>query len=194
MRLKKCLQAMFETRYSFDLDDMYKLNQGKAVQELESWNGMTKFVLNYVIQNALGGHAIPVSKTILSVLLLTEVVSETEASKWQAPGLERAVPKAKGPPFFSCLHQLAIAYADDPKNPEVIGILNEAGAHVAPPADRSGKPQAKKAATKKKTASKSSAAKKSASKASSSVKSAKKTVKKAKKATTKTSTTKRKPK
>ncbi|MEM8735536.1 MAG: hypothetical protein AAGG44_14980, partial [Planctomycetota bacterium] len=45
VRIKKNLQSMFESRYSFDLDDMIKMNQGKAVQELEKYSAMSKFVL-----------------------------------------------------------------------------------------------------------------------------------------------------
>lgn len=52
LRIKRNLQSLFETRYSFDIDDMIKMNQGKAVQELEKLAGMTKFVLAYVTQNA----------------------------------------------------------------------------------------------------------------------------------------------
>ena len=45
MRLKKNLQSIFEVRYSFDLEDLIKMNQGKAVAELEKLGGMTPFVL-----------------------------------------------------------------------------------------------------------------------------------------------------
>ncbi len=139
-RVKRNLQSLFETRYSFDIDDMIRMNQGKAVQELERLSGMTKFVLGYVTQNALGGHSIPVSKTIMNILLATEIVSEAEAAKWMAPGLERTVPKAKGPAFASALHQFAIAFATTPGSKQLKAILKEAGAVEQKPT--------KKAATK----------------------------------------------
>lgn len=137
LRIKKNLQSLFETRYSFDIDDMVKLNQGRAIAELEKLAGMTKFVLGYMTQNALGGHAIPVSNSILQVLLATEIVSPAEAEKGQVPGLERTIPKTKGLAFASCLHQLAVAHATAPSNKETKAIMKEAGAvepkKTAPP-------------------------------------------------------------
>jgi endonuclease-3 len=119
MRLKKNLQSIFEVRYSFDLEDLIKMNQGKAVAELEKLGGMTPFVLAYVTQSALGGHSIPVSGNMIKVLLILEIVSPTEAEKHQTPGLERTISKAKGADFGSCLHQLGllVAGAPEPKKP-----------------------------------------------------------------------------
>ncbi|QDV27772.1 hypothetical protein [Aureliella helgolandensis] len=129
--IKKNLQSLFETRYSFDIDDMVKMNLGKAVQELENLGGVSKFVLGFVTQNALGGHAIPVNQSIMNILLATEIVNEAEAAKGQAPGLERTVPKTKGAAFASCLHQFAIAVAQgsDPKLTNA--VLKECGATAA---------------------------------------------------------------
>lgn len=165
LRIKKNLQSLFETRYSFDIDDMIKLNQGKAIAELEKLAGMTKFVLGYMTQNALGGHAIPVSNSILEVLLATEIVSPAEAEKGQVPGLERTVPKTKGSAFASCLHQLAVDYATSPENKQTKAIMKEAGAvevkKVAPPPASTSK--APPAADKSSAASSKSPTKKSAS-------------------------------
>ncbi len=151
LRIKKNLQSLFETRYSFDIDDMVKMNQGKAIQELEKLAGMTKFVLAYVTQKALGGHAIPVSHSIMQVLLATEIISATEAEKGQVPGLERTIPKTKGAPFASCLHQLAIDHATSPDSKQTKAVMKEAGA-VEPkkqpePKVKSSKPAASGKAT-----------------------------------------------
>lgn len=203
VRLKQTLQSLFESRYSFDLEDMIKMNQGKAVQELEKLNGMSKFVLGYVVQNALGGHSIPVSKTIMHILLLTEIVSDTEAAKGQAPGLERTIPKTKGKDFASCLHQFAIAVADSPGGKLSKTVLKEAGATTkkSPTAPQSsaatvkGKSPAadKKSAAKKTTPKKQAKTQKPAAKGSTAKKS---TAKKASPSAPKKSakkTTKRKP-
>ncbi len=128
LRIKKNLQSLFETRYSFDIDDMIKMNQGKAIQELEKLAGMTKFVLGYLTQNALGGHSIPVSNSIMQVLIATEIVTHVEAEKGQAPGLERTVAKSKGAAFASGLHQLAVAHATSPGAKQTKLIMKEAGA------------------------------------------------------------------
>ncbi|MCA9127824.1 MAG: hypothetical protein KDB22_12095 [Planctomycetales bacterium] len=154
VRIKKNLQSLFETRYSFDIDDMAKMNLGKAVQELEKLGGISKFVLGYVAQHALGGHSIPVSKSIMQILLATEVVTEAEASKDQTPGLERTIPKAKGIAFASCLHQLAVMALNAPDDKLTKTILKEAGVVLAeaPAKSSTGKKKiAKKAAEKKET-------------------------------------------
>ena len=151
VRVKKNLQSLFETRYSFELDDLIKMNQGKAVAELEKLAGMSRFVLAYVTQNALGGHAIPVSKGIMKVLLATEIVSDAEAAKDQTPGLERTVPKAKGPEFSSCLHQLGLLLAKAPGGKNAKAILKEAGAAEPgkPPKSKLKSSQDKKSAPSK---------------------------------------------
>lgn len=128
LRVKKNLQTIFETRYSFDIEDLIKMNQGKAIAELEKLGGISKFVLNYVTQNALGGHSIPVSESIIQVLLATEIVTDAEVAKNQIPGLERTVTKSKGPEFASCLHQFALLVAQAPGDKNTKAILKEAGA------------------------------------------------------------------
>ncbi|MEC8555587.1 MAG: hypothetical protein VXZ82_11330 [Planctomycetota bacterium] len=157
VRVKQNLQSLFESRYSFEIDDMTKMNQGEALQELEKLKGMTKFVLSYIVQNALGGHSIPVSSSVMQVLLACEIVSEAEAAKGLAPGLERTVAKTKGPAFGSCLHQLAIAHAESPDAKQTKAIMKEAGAVEKKPEPKP-KP-VKKAAKKKETAEKPAAKK-----------------------------------
>lgn len=127
-RLKKTLQAIFETRYSFDLEDMRKMNQGKAIQEVAKFNGVSRFMLAYVTQHAFGGHTIPVSDSIMHILLMTGVVTLPEAEKHQTPGLERAIPKTKGHEFSSTLHQMAAEYRMGPNGKNIKAILKEVGA------------------------------------------------------------------
>ncbi len=143
VRVKKNLQSLFETRYSFEIDDMIKMNQGKAIQELEKLGGISKFVLGYTTQNSLGGHAIPVSSSIMSVLIATEIVSEAEAAKGQAPGLERTIAKTKGLEFSSCVHQFAVDCLLQPTSKQVKAMLKEAGAVEPPPKKEEPKPVAK---------------------------------------------------
>lgn len=141
-RIKRSLQSIFETRYSFDLEDMHKMNQGKAIQELAKFSGVSRFMLAYVIQHSFGGHTIPVSNSIMKILILTGIVTPAEAEKHQTPGLERAVPKSKGLEVASCLHQLAAEFRAQPTGKNVKAILKEAGA-VEPKPVEPAKPLAK---------------------------------------------------
>ena len=118
-RLKRILQSVFETHYSFDLEPMKKQNIGQAVKTLEKYNGSTPFIVAYVTQNALGGHAIPINQGLLESMRIVGVVSDAEAAKGAVPGLERIVPKSKGAEVGSMLHQLGVEMHRSPYGPTI---------------------------------------------------------------------------
>jgi endonuclease III len=126
-RIKQCLQALFESRYQYDIDDLKKANLGKAIAELEAWKGITPFVVGYVSQQALGGHSIPVSRLILDALVQCEIITQAEAEKNSVPGLERAIPKNRGVEFGSLLQQFAIELQLHPKSAPVQSVLKDIG-------------------------------------------------------------------
>lgn len=141
-RIKRCLQSLFETRYEYNLDDMKKANLSKATDELTALKGVTPFVLNYVSQNALGGHAIPVDTLALEIMVQCEIITAAEAEKRSLPGVERAIPKNKGFEFGSLLHQFAVEFQQNPKNADVLAVFKEMG--VTPKAKEVEKPAPKK--------------------------------------------------
>lgn len=124
-RLKRVLQSVFETHYSFDLEPLKKQNLGKAVKRLEKYDGATPFVVGYVTQAGLGGHAIPVDDAALDLMLILGVITDTEYGKQQVPGLERAVAKSKGVEFASLMHQLAAELRAAPHTARVRSIVLE---------------------------------------------------------------------
>ncbi len=124
-RLKRCLQSVFETHYAFDLESLKKGNLGKAVTEVEALSGTTPFVVAYVTQNGLGGHAIPCSQGIVDAFEILEVITPAEAAKLRIPGLERAVAKSKGVEFASLLHQLGADYFAAPFGARTRAVLTE---------------------------------------------------------------------
>jgi endonuclease III len=152
VRVKKNLQSIFETRYSFEIEDMVKMNQGKAIQELEKLGGISRFVLAYTIQNSLEGHAIPVSQSMTEILLCTGIVSDAEVAKGVAPSLERTIAKSKGLEFFSCLHQFAVDWKTQPTSKQLKAIFKEAGGVERPKVEP--KPPEPKPAPKAETAGK----------------------------------------
>lgn len=122
-RLKRTLHSMFESHYSFDIDQLRKENLGKAVQRMEKYKGISSFVVSYVAQNALSGHAIAADKSMLNLLETVGVIDDKEAAKGLIPGLERAIPKTKAIDFFSTVHQLAVAWNSSPFNKEMRELL-----------------------------------------------------------------------
>lgn len=124
-RLKRVLQSVFETHYSFDLEPMKKQNIGQAVKTLEKYNGSTPFIVAYVTQHALGGHAIPINQGLLESMRIVGVVSDAEAAKGTVPGLERIVPKSKGAEVGSMLHLLGVEMHRSPYGPTIRKLLLE---------------------------------------------------------------------
>lgn len=124
-RLKRCLQSVFETHYAFDLEALKKQKLGKSSEDIERINGTTPFVVAYVTQHALGGHAIPSSQGLLDAFEILEIISPAEAAKRRIPGLERAVAKAKGPEMASLVHQLGVDFFAAPFDAKVRDVLAE---------------------------------------------------------------------
>ena len=113
-RVKKILYGIFETYYQFDLEFLKKENLSKAVQAFERMVGVSPFVISYISQHGLGGHSIPTDQALLNLMVVLGIVTEEEASKGRIPGLERAIPKAKGIEFASLAHQLSVAFYKSP--------------------------------------------------------------------------------
>ena len=160
-QLKHTLHSVFESVYAFDLEILKKQNLGVSVKQLEGYRGVTPFAIAYVVQNSLGGHAIPLSEGALNALHYAGIATEAEAKAGKVPGLERAVPKTKGAEFSSILHQLGAEIAASPFNTNSRAIILEidAGAKERFP-KRGGRKAVKKKAAKKAAPSKKAAAKK----------------------------------
>ncbi len=139
--IKRTLQSVFESTYSFDLEDLKKQNIGKTVKQLSSFPGITRFATAYITQHSLGGHSIPIDKATLDVTYIVGAIDETERDKAVVPGLDRAVPKKKGIEFASLIHQVSAELYSSPFQPNVRTILLE----IAPDAQ----PRFPKRATRK---------------------------------------------
>lgn len=124
-RVKRVLQSVFETHYSFDLDPMKKQNLGAAVKQIEKFHGSSTFSVAFITQHGLSGHSIPVNQGLLEAMRVVGVVSDAEASKGTVPGLERAVPKPKGSELGGMLHQLGVELYRSPMGPTIRKILLE---------------------------------------------------------------------
>lgn len=122
-RVKRVLQSVFEAIYSFDLEEWRKKNLGPTVKWLGEQDGTTPFVVAYVVQSALGGHAIPVDTGTLRVLRLLDLITDADFEAHTVPGLERAIPKSKGIEFGSMLHQLGADFTQNPYTPGIRTIL-----------------------------------------------------------------------
>ena len=124
-RLKRVLQSVFETHYSFDLELMKKQNIGATVKQLEKYKGTSVYTVAFVTQNALAGHAIPINQGLLETMRVVGVISDKEAKKGTVPGLERIVAKSKGAEIGTILHQLGVELYRSPYGPTIRKLLLE---------------------------------------------------------------------
>lgn len=125
IRVKRSLQSIFESHYAFDLEPLAKENLGKAADQLAKYRGTTHFVVAYVTQAALGGHAIPVNRGLLLAFHVLGVITDEEREQGGIPGLERAVPKSKGQEVGSILHQFGVLVGRNPYSPTTRNLLLE---------------------------------------------------------------------
>ncbi|MEX2558413.1 MAG: hypothetical protein WD403_00795, partial [Pirellulales bacterium] len=123
--LKRVLQGVFESTYSFDLESLKKQNLGQAAQRLKKFEGTTPFAINYVTQATLGGHAIPVDRGLFGVFKVLGLAGDEDAGSGVVPGLERAIPKNKGVEFGSLAHQLGADFIANPYSPALHKVLLE---------------------------------------------------------------------
>jgi endonuclease III len=122
-RVKRILHSIFESTYSFDIEALRKQNLGPAIERLKELDGTTSFTVAYVVQSALGGHAIPIDAGALRVFQILDMVTDKNIEAREVPGLERAIAKSKGLEFASLLHQLGADLIANPYSPVVREIL-----------------------------------------------------------------------
>jgi endonuclease-3 len=123
--IRKSLHSIFESQFSFDLEPLKKENIGKAVKQLEKYDGVSPFAVSYVVQHGLGGHSIPIDNGLVQTMLVLGVITPGEADKKIIPGMERAIPKTKGIEFASLVHQLAADFYASPRSPRMRAIILE---------------------------------------------------------------------
>jgi endonuclease-3 len=103
-RLVGFLQEHFEENFSFSLDELDKKGLKQAAKQLGRYKDVTDFVVAWVIQRALGGHAVPLDEPALRVLRRLHVVDgEVDDLEGLRGSIEHVVPKARGPQFTDLL-------------------------------------------------------------------------------------------
>jgi endonuclease-3 len=116
-RIISFLQEVFETTFSFDLEPLHKKGLKQAAKQLSRYQAADDYAVSWVVQQTLGGHAIPLDAPTLRVLrrlgLIDEDQDDPEAIR---ASLEHQVPKAKAPLFSDLVSYLAaeVCWEDDP--------------------------------------------------------------------------------
>jgi len=108
LALRRVLQGVFESTYSFSLDNAKKHSIAHGIKTLEHLHGIPPFVVAYIGSTALGGHYIPLDLAATQALFLTGIISQEEYDEGKCPGLDRYIPKKAGLEFGSLLHQFGV--------------------------------------------------------------------------------------
>jgi len=119
-RLITLLQEVFETTFSYDLEPLHKKGLKQAAKQLSRYQAANDYAVSWVVQQSLGGHAIPLDAPTLRVLRRLGVIeSEHEDPETIRASLEHLVPKARGPIFVEVLSAMAHdhKWEDDPRSP-----------------------------------------------------------------------------
>jgi endonuclease III len=119
-RIISLLQEVFETTFSFDLADLEKKGLKKAAKQLSRYQAANDYAVSWVIQQALGGHAVPLDNAAIRCLrrlgILDDDLTDLEALR---ASVEHLIPKAKGTLFIDLVSALAeeLCTEEDPDCP-----------------------------------------------------------------------------
>src|SRR4051794_9050423 len=107
-RIRRFLRQLFEKTYAFNLDALAKKPLKDSLKILHEYEAFgSDYVTATVVQQALGGHAIPIDGSARRALERLGVVdADTDAATLRGM-LERAVPKNRGTEFTDLLEELA---------------------------------------------------------------------------------------
>jgi endonuclease-3 len=132
-RIRRFLRQLFERTYDFSLEQLTKKPLKEALKALQPFEAFTSdYVTATVVQQALGGHAIPIDESARKAL---ENLGLHEPDVASLRGLiERAIPKNRGAEFMELLEDMAhdAALPNDAKAPR--WEHHGKAAHAAAPA------------------------------------------------------------
>jgi endonuclease-3 len=111
------LQEVFETTFSFDLEPLQKKGLKQAAKQLGRYQAANDYIVASVVQQSLGGHAIPLDAATLRVLRRLGILDENEDLEAGRASLEHQVPKAKGSVFNDMISAIAYEHCaeDEPR-------------------------------------------------------------------------------
>jgi endonuclease III len=110
-RIISILQYLFETTFSFDLEGLHKKGVKEAAKKLARFEGANDYCVSWVLQQSLGGHALPLDDPTLRVVQRLGLIEPDQADLESIrSGLEHLVPKAKGTAFTDLASTLAEEY------------------------------------------------------------------------------------
>ncbi len=130
LALRRVLQGVFESSYSFSLENAKKHSIAHGIKTLEHLHGIPSFVVAFVTATGLSGHCVPLDRGALSALFLAGIISQAEYDSGKVLGLERLVSKKAGVEFGSLLHQFGVEVLSNLHGATVKKILSRVNPDV----------------------------------------------------------------
>lgn len=126
-RIISFLQEVFEATFSYDLETLHKKGVKQAARTMQRYQASNDFVIAWVLQQSLDGHAVPLDPSILRVVrrlgLIEPQIDDPEIIR---TSLEHLVPKAKGPLFTElALHVANETCSEDDPNCRSCSLSSE---------------------------------------------------------------------
>jgi endonuclease-3 len=112
-RIISLLQQVFEMNFSFDLDELRKKGLKEAARKLNRLEAVkgNDFILAWVTQRALGGHAVPLdAASVRALRRLGLLDSDNQDMDVLRAAVEHLIPKSRGPLFNELVSFLAKEY------------------------------------------------------------------------------------
>lgn len=103
--LSKALGYVFSNYNCVSLESLKKQGKRPAKQSLEKIEGVSRFVVNYCMLTALGGHAVPLTGKIVEYLKNNELVAPGANEQDIEGFLTRQVSATNGYEFYTLLRQ-----------------------------------------------------------------------------------------
>lgn len=106
----KLLQEVFESHYSFDLENFKKKPLHQVIKHLSRWRHADDFLVAWTLQYGLEAHAIPVDESVRRVVVRLGLVSEDQTLSSLQSALQRQVRKANAASVYEIFSALANQY------------------------------------------------------------------------------------
>jgi endonuclease-3 len=107
-KIRRFLRQLFERTYGFTLETLTKKSLKDAIKSIQEYEALeSDYVLATVIQQALGGHAIPVDEPAHRALGRLGIAEPDADNATLRSLLERAIPKNRGSEFLDLIEELA---------------------------------------------------------------------------------------
>lgn len=142
-RIIDLLQEVFETTFSFDLEPLQKKGVKQAARQLSRYQAANDYAVAFVVQQSLGGHALPLDEPSIRVLQRLGLIDEQGLTEEARASLEHQVPKTKGTLFLDLVSALAATHCaeEQPNCPRCPVRGDCATAAASRPAASSKKPR-----------------------------------------------------